>query len=75
MAPIDATAARDFLEAAVAVFSILSGVMAYTSGHAAVLAQDQSAEVLAHQINQGIAEGFRWGAWAAMAALIIMVWT
>ncbi|HEX5763044.1 MAG TPA: hypothetical protein VFY04_07975 [Solirubrobacterales bacterium] len=75
MTPVDPSTAREFLEALVAAFSILGGVMAYTSGFAATTAQDQSADALAHRINEGIAEGFRWGAGAAVLALIIIVWT
>ncbi|HEX9966976.1 MAG TPA: hypothetical protein VGB06_03420 [Solirubrobacterales bacterium] len=77
MTPIDAAAARDFLEAVVAGFSVLGGAMAYSSGFSAAqaVAQNQPADVLAHAINEGIAEGFRWGSQTAVFALMIMVWT
>ncbi len=71
---VDPTSARDFLEAAVAAFSVLGGTMAYWSGYAAAAAQHRPAEVLSHQINLGIAEGFRWGSLGALMALIITAW-
>jgi hypothetical protein len=77
MALIDPTSARDFLEATVAAFSVLGGVMAYRSGFSAAqaLAFGLPPDVLANQINEGIALGFLWGSPPAMGALIIMVWT
>lgn len=77
MTPIDAAAAREFLEAVVAGFSVLGGVMAYLSGFSAAqaMAQNQSSEALAHAINEGIGKGFNWGSRSAVVALIIMVWT
>lgn len=77
MAPIDAAAARDFLEAMVAGFSVLGGVMAYTSGFRAAqaLLLGLPPEVVAYRINEGIARGFLSGALLAVFALIIMVWT
>lgn len=77
MALFDPAAVRDLLEATVAAFSVLGGVMAYWSGFSAAqaLALEAPPEVLAHLINEGIARGFLSGSPAAVAALIIMVWT
>ncbi len=77
MAPIDATGAREFLEAIIAAFSVLGGGMAYFSGFSAsqALAQGQSAESVAHRINEGIAEGFELTSPLSIVALIIVVWT
>jgi hypothetical protein len=77
MAPLDPMATRDFLEALVAGFSVLGGIMAYYSGHAAyrALAQDESPPVVAHCINEGIGQGFEAGVPAAIMALMIMGWT
>jgi hypothetical protein len=77
MVPVDPTATRDFLEAIVAGFSILGGMMAYWSGYGAAQARAQglSADLLADWINEGIADGFTWGWPMATAALMIMVWT
>jgi hypothetical protein len=77
MPAFDAATARDFLEATVAGFSVLGGFMAYMSGFRAAqaLVLGQSPEVLAHQVNLGIARGFLSGSPLAVFALIIMVWT
>lgn len=77
MTLLDPTSARDFLEAAVAAFSVLGGVMAYASGFAAAqaLRQEMPSDVVAHRINEGIGSGFTSGSVAAVCALIIMVWT
>ena len=76
MTPIDPGSAREFLEAIVAAFSVLGGVMAYYSGYAAyqALAQDQPPPSLAYGIDQGIGEGFALGVPAAIMALMIMGW-
>lgn len=76
MTPIDPASAREFLEAIIAAFAVLGGVMAYFSGYAAYqgLAQGQSPSDVDHEINQGIGEGFTFGAPAAILALILMGW-
>lgn len=76
MAPIDPTGVRAFLEALIAGFSVLGGIIAYYSGHAAyrALAQDESPLVVAHHINEGLGEGFEVGVPAAIMALMIMGW-
>jgi len=75
--PIDPNGAREFLETLIAGFSVLGGVMAYYSGHAAyrALARDESPPVVAHSINEGIGEGFEAGVPAGIVALMIMGWT
>lgn len=77
MDPIDAAGAREFLEAIIAAFSVLGGGMAYFSGFAAsqALAQGQSPELVAHRINEGVAEGFELASPLSIVALIIVVWT
>ena len=77
MAPIDPSGARAFLESLIAGFSVLGGVMACYSGHAAclALAHDESPPAVAHSINKGIAEGFEAGAPLAIVALMITGWT
>ncbi|HEX2097098.1 MAG TPA: hypothetical protein VHF50_07005 [Solirubrobacterales bacterium] len=77
MALIDALAAREYLEGIVAAFSVLGGAMAYSSGFGAARALliGSPPEVLAHQVNEGIAWGFLYGSSLATLALIIMVWT
>jgi len=76
MTPIDPSGAREFLETLIAGFSVLGGVMAYYSGHAAyqAISHDELPPVVAHRINEGIAEGFEAGVPAAIAALMIMGW-
>lgn len=75
--PVDATAARDFLEALIAGAAVLGGAMAYCSGYGAAQARAQGlpADLLAHCINEGLADGFTWGWPVALSALMIMVWT
>lgn len=77
MTPIEPGAAREFLEALIASFSVLGGVMAYYSGNAAyrALARDESPPVVAHRINEGLGAGFEVGVPAAIVALMIMGWT
>lgn len=74
---IDALAAREFLDAVIAAFASMGGMMAFTSGYAAIRAQARNAspEALARAINEGIADGFRGGAVLAVAAFIIMGWS
>jgi len=77
MASIDPSGAREFLEALIAGFAVLGGIMACYSGHAAyrALADDESPPVVAHGINKGIAEGFEAGVPLAIVALMIMGWS
>jgi hypothetical protein len=77
MIPVDPNTAREFLEALIAGFSVLGGVMAYSSGYAAyrTLAHDESPPVVAHNINEGVGEGFEAGMPLAVVALMIMGWT
>lgn len=77
MTPNDVAGAREFLEAIIAAFSVLGGGMAYSSGFAAskALAEGQSPEVVAHRVNEGIAEGFERASPLSIAALIIVLWT
>jgi hypothetical protein len=77
MAPVDPSGTREFLEALIAGFAVLGGVMAYYSGHAAyrALAGDESPPAAAHSINEGLGEGFEAGVPAAVMALMIMGWT
>jgi hypothetical protein len=51
---------RDLIEVFVVGVSVLGGLMAFFSGHAAAEAasKDVSAEVLAERINLGLADGF-----------------
>lgn len=73
---VDPSGAREFLETLIAGFSVLGGVMAYYSGHAAyrALARDESPPVVAHGINEGVGKGFEAGVPAAIMALMIMGW-
>ncbi len=77
MSPLDPTSARVFLEAVIAAFAVLGGGMAYASGLAAAeaLSQEQPPEVLAHRINEGIANGFVSASPLSIVALIIVLWT
>lgn len=74
MAPPSAT--REFLEALIAGFSVLGGIMAYYSGDAAcrAIARNESPPVIAHKINEGLGAGFEVGVPAAVVALMIMGW-
>jgi len=51
--------------------------MAYASGFAAAgaFAEGQPPEILAHRINVGIADGFKFASPLSIAALIIVLWT
>jgi hypothetical protein len=77
MTPVDATGAREFLEAIIAAFSMLGGGMAYLSGYYAAhaLAQNSSSEDLAHAVNEGVGVGFKYASPASIVALIIMAWS
>ena len=77
MTPIDPNGAREFLEALIAGFSMLGGVMAYFSGFEAyrALTQNESPSTVAHSINEGIGIGFEIGAPAALLTLMIIEWT
>lgn len=76
MVEIDPNPARELLEALIASFSVLGGIMACCSGHAAyrALAHNESPPAVAHSINEGIAEGFEAGVPLAIVALMIMGW-
>ena len=76
MTPIDASGAREFLEAIIASFSVLAGGMAYFSGYGAAqaLAQEQTPEVVAQWVNEGVGLGFRYLSPLSIVALIIMTW-
>lgn len=77
MLPVDATDARDLLNAAVTAVSVLGGAMAYTSGYFASQAtsEGQPSDVLSQRVNEALGRGFDWGWPAAVMALIIGVWT
>jgi len=77
MAPIDAAATRDLLEAAVAAVSILGGVMACASGYAAsqAMAEGWPPEILSQRVNEGIARGFSAGWPLALVIFIIGAWS
>lgn len=76
MIPIDPSAARELLEAFVAAFAVLGGVMAYFSGFEAfsAIARNQPPTAVAQSINEGVGDGFGLGAPAAIVALMIMGW-
>lgn len=75
--PISPDVAREFLEALVAGFSVLGGVMAYANGYAAnqALARGETPSGATHSINEGISDGFEYGVPAALVAFMIMGWT
>jgi hypothetical protein len=77
MAPCDAGSTRELLEAVVAAFAVLGGLMAYFSGYSAAqaIAQSQPPHVVAQQVNEGVGEGFVKGVLPAILALIIVVWS
>lgn len=74
---VDPGAAREFLEALIAGFSVLGGVMAYFSGFEAyrALARNETPSAVAHSVNEGIGAGFEIGVPMASIALMIMGWT
>lgn len=65
---------RDLIEVFVTAVSVLGGAMAYSSGSAAAraVADQQSSDVLAKQVNEGLAVGFEWGMPLAAIALILL---
>ena len=73
---LEAGAAREFLEAVIAAFAVLGGLMAYFSGFAAsnALGQEQPPENVTHGINAGLGVGFDVGVPSAALALMIMGW-
>lgn len=77
MSPADADAARQFLEAVIAAFSMLGGGMAYFSGYNAAhaLSDNDDPQYLTERINEGVAEGFRVMAPLSIVALIIVLWS
>ena len=74
---LDAASARQFLEALIAAFSVLGGLMAYFSGYAAsnALGQEQPPENITKSINEGLGVGFEVGVPSATLALMIMGWS
>ncbi|MDX6652409.1 MAG: hypothetical protein QOG09_1863 [Solirubrobacterales bacterium] len=66
--------ATTILNAAIAGFAVLGGIMATFSGSLAATAYwtGKSREELADSVNEGIALGFTLGAPAAMFALILV---
>ena len=63
MVPIDAGSTREFLEALIAGFSVLGGVMAYFSGYAAhgALPKISHLQPSPRAINEGLGIGFELG--------------
>jgi hypothetical protein len=76
MDPCDTGSTRELLEAVIAAFAVLGGLMAYFSGYAAAtsIAESQPPHVVAQRINEGAGEGFVKGVFPAILALIIVVW-
>lgn len=74
---LDPATARQFLEALVAAFSVLGGIMAYFSGYAAAndLGQDLSPGRVAASVNEGLGVGFEVGVPSAILALMIIGWS
>jgi len=74
---LDPASARQFLEALIAAFSVLGGLMAYFSGYAAsnALSQDLPTENITKCINEGLGAGFEVGVPSATLALMIMGWS
>jgi hypothetical protein len=68
---------RELLNAAVTAVSVLGGAMAYASGYFAsrAISEDLPPETLGLRVNEALGKGFNWGWPAALAALIIGVWT
>ncbi|HEU4736099.1 MAG TPA: hypothetical protein VFS48_03615 [Solirubrobacterales bacterium] len=73
----DASDVRELLNAAVTAVSVLGGAMAYMSGYFAsrAMSEDQLPDALAQRVNEALGRGFDLGWPAAIAALIISVWT
>jgi hypothetical protein len=74
---VDPVGIRELLEAVIAGFSVLGGAMACASGFLAdrATAERHSPDVVAHRINEGIAQGFRLSWRLSIVALIIMAST
>lgn len=74
---VDPTEVRQLLEAAIAALSMLGGAMAYLSGFGAAqaLRDREPPEVVTQRINEGIGNGFLWGAVLGAMALIIVLWS
>lgn len=74
---VEASGARELLEAVIAAFSVLGGGMAYLSGYyaAQALAQRQPPEITAQRVNEGIGLGFLLASPLSIVALIIVVWS
>ncbi|HUC08348.1 MAG TPA: hypothetical protein VMR96_09680 [Solirubrobacterales bacterium] len=77
MLPLDATAARELLNAMVTAVSVLGGAMAFMSGYFAsqAISKGQPSDVLGQRVNEALGRGFDLGWPAAIVALIISVWT
>lgn len=77
MALFDEHTARQLLDTVIAGFAVLGGTMAYTSGMAAAQAKasGEPPRAIGEAINDGIAEGFTWGALLAVGAIIIVSWS
>lgn len=77
MAPVDLSSTREFLEAVIAAFAVLGGVMAYFSGFnaAQALAQGQRPETVAHRVNEGLGLGFEVSSPISVIALVVMLVT
>lgn len=75
MAIIDPGGLKNLIEAAVTAVSVLGGFMAYLSGYAAskAVAARAPAEVVAEQLNRGLASGFDWGAWIGLIAFVAII--
>lgn len=68
---------RTLIEAAVTAASVLGGLMAYYSGLGAAeaVAEERPAAELAQAVNEGIAEGFKWGSPLAAIIFMIVLWS
>ncbi len=75
MPVIEVADAQGLVEAAVTAVSVLGGAMAYFSGYAAAQAvmNGEPPEVLAHEVNGGLAQGFIAGSPLSVLALILEV--
>lgn len=75
MEAIDVGAIHELVNAAVTAVSILGGAMAGVSGYVASreVSRASPAEVLAEQMNKGLATGFNYGAPTAAIVFIIVL--
>ena len=73
MLSLEGSAVATLLEAAIAGFSVLGGFMAVVSGALAAIAywRRQGPEVLAKQMNLGVAAGFTVGVLPGITAFIV----